>query len=128
MDCSDGAELVMELEVGPDAPGQARDGIRRLLRGRSPAKVDDVCLVVTELVSNSVRHVPWAAAIRFSACLQHSDVVLEVRDGGEVPHTLSPPSGQTGGFGLRIISSLAKHWGTLSGGGFWCEMALGSDN
>jgi anti-sigma regulatory factor (Ser/Thr protein kinase) len=70
-------------------------------------------LLVTELVTNSVRHSHASAPIRFHARMGLGRVQAEVEDGGpgfdpEIRHTAP-------GFGLRLLDRLATRWGVEQG-------------
>jgi anti-sigma regulatory factor (Ser/Thr protein kinase) len=70
------------------------------------AAVDDVVLVVSELVTNAVRHtVGWW---RLKVQVQPRGLVVDVEDSSWVPPALrSPGSDAVGGRGWRIVQHLA---------------------
>ncbi|BBG20752.1 hypothetical protein RVR_P27 (plasmid) [Actinacidiphila reveromycinica] len=70
--------------------------------------VDDIVLVVSELVSNSVLHAQ--GEIHAHLELVHAAVRVEVHDSGPAPAVARPDSG-TYGRGLTITNSLADHCG-----------------
>jgi anti-sigma regulatory factor (Ser/Thr protein kinase) len=108
------AEL-LEIAATPDASSRARrwlDGIPEL---RSLGQVAfDVRLLVTELVSNSVRHAGLTPDDRVTVRLDLDDVRLriEVRDRGPgfAATKLRTPDAE-GGRGLQIVSAIAQRWG-----------------
>ena len=81
----------------------------------SAAVVDEAEIVVSELVSNSIRHArPLADGnLRVHWKVKAGVVEVEVTDGGSestprpAPRTIWAPSGR----GLRIVRSLAHEWG-----------------
>ena len=102
-------DLVVALRPEPAAVGAAR---RLLLH---EALDDDlnhtVCLLVSEVVTNSVRHAGLNGRDRIvlAARLAREFVRVEVRDSGpgfdpEVRHEVS-------GYGLRMVDMLASRWG-----------------
>ncbi len=89
----------------------AREIVRAVLTGNDAAAtevVDDVVLVVSELVTNAVRHANGPIVLEVQ---RHSDgVEVGVEDASPVlPH---PRSGdEEGGRGLPIVDALASCWG-----------------
>ena len=81
----------------------------------SAAVIDEAEIVVSELVSNSIRHArPLADGnLRVHWKVKAGVVEVEVTDGGSettprpAPRTIWAPSGR----GLRIVRSLAHEWG-----------------
>jgi serine/threonine-protein kinase RsbW len=124
-----GRELV--LAAGPHAPGLARRAIAdRFRRHLDGAKLDDVQLVVSELVTNSCVHadVPTGRSIRLLATVGDGALRLEVRDSGlDGAVALRTPGGD-GGFGLHIVEALATRWGIDHSDGtvVWCELPAGA--
>jgi anti-sigma regulatory factor (Ser/Thr protein kinase) len=88
-------------------------------------------LLVSELVTNSVRHVsdatrPVVLALRLGA----RAIRVEVHDGGAgfTPGT-PKPRGADGGFGLFLVERMASRWGVdiADGTRVWFELDLPSD-
>lgn len=81
----------------------------------SPAVIDEAEIVVSELVSNAIRHArPLGDGnLRVHWKVKGGVVEVEVTDGGgesaprTAPRTVWAPSGR----GLRIVRSLAHEWG-----------------
>jgi hypothetical protein len=79
---------------------------------------DDAQLVVSELVSNALRH--GRGPIELHARRDDDGVRIEVLDHGEgTPRPRLP--GIDGGWGLRIIEQIATSWGT-DRGRVWCVL------
>lgn len=98
-------------------------------RGVSAAVVDEAEIVVSELVSNSIRHArPLADGnLRVHWKVKSGVVEVEVTDGGSestprpAPRTIWAPSGR----GLRIVRSLAHEWGVTedrTGSTVWASL------
>ncbi len=72
---------------------------------------DTVCLLVTELVSNGVRHARTTLELVLSfdgACLR-----IAVADGDPRPPVTASPQGlRIGGWGLALVDALSTEWGT----------------
>jgi serine/threonine-protein kinase RsbW len=79
--------------------------------------VDEAEIVISELISNAVRHASPLpdGTIRVSWTLRGGVVEVEVTDGGgpttprPAPHSVWSDNGR----GLRIVRSLAHEWGVL---------------
>ena len=102
----------VQLASVPEAPGQARDAVAPL-RGRIGERtLDDVRLVVSELVTNAVRHAP-GEPISVSVEVDDDGVVRgEIEDSGEGGVRLRATSpGEPGGYGLGIVDALTDRWG-----------------
>jgi anti-sigma regulatory factor (Ser/Thr protein kinase) len=89
----------------------------------------DVVLVISELVTNSVRHAGLDASdpVQLSVNVDGDTVRVAVRDMG--PGFKPPPApddpGHVGGWGLVLVEQLADRWGVESDGDanvVWCEL------
>jgi anti-sigma regulatory factor (Ser/Thr protein kinase) len=74
---------------------------------------EDAALMVSELVTNAVRH--GIGTIRLRIDLEPDALRFEVSDQGNVALAPSPTPGAHGGWGLRIVERLADDWGVLDG-------------
>jgi anti-sigma regulatory factor (Ser/Thr protein kinase) len=120
---------VLRFAIEPtfDAPGAARAHAARALDDSPHADV--VQALVSELVTNAVLHTGGAAELRIVRRPAHTaaDEVIrvEVRDNHHRPPECSDTPGAHGGFGLRIVSALARTWGyspAASGKVVWFEV------
>ncbi|GHE68558.1 hypothetical protein GCM10018785_41430 [Streptomyces longispororuber] len=103
------------LVSDPSEVGRARELVRRQLRDWGLGALEDTaCLLVSELVTNAVRH---ARGSRIGLRLVRSGRVLcEVEDQDpSLPTLLSAGPGDEFGRGLRVVTRFAKEWGTSSG-------------
>jgi signal transduction histidine kinase len=94
----------------PSAVGQARRFVVGELAGVPPRVADDVALMVSELVTNCVRH----TVTDFSVSVDTNDreIRVEVTDtGGGVPVVRSPGVSEPSGRGLRIVQELSDSFG-----------------
>ncbi|MEU9284634.1 SpoIIE family protein phosphatase [Streptomyces sp. NPDC048275] len=82
-------------------------------------------LVVSELVTNAIRHA--SGPIRLRLITEHA-LVCEVFDGGATaPHLRHPKTTDEGGRGLFLISQFTQRWGTRytsEGKIIWAEQSL----
>jgi anti-sigma regulatory factor (Ser/Thr protein kinase) len=102
------------LACVPEAASAARTVVSRWLDGRGPPQLrDDACLLVSELVSNSVRHAaqPAGAPLRISAFAAGGIIRVEVEDRGRAPVRRRAADPGTGGFGLELVELIAARWG-----------------
>jgi anti-sigma regulatory factor (Ser/Thr protein kinase) len=109
--------LERELAVSPEAASEARhalDGLNDDLSGR----MRDVRLLVSELVTNAVRHANLAKGDVIVLVIDLADDALrvEVHDpgGGFVPSAPSPDPARPSGWGLYLVAELADRWGVDS--------------
>lgn len=107
-------DIDLRLRPNRRAPSEAR----RTLEGLRPAVddhvVDEAILLVSEIVSNSVRHAELDRTdsievhVRGTPTLLHIDVI-DPGPGFDTDH-LRPPNGH-GGWGLQLLDALATRWG-----------------
>jgi anti-sigma regulatory factor (Ser/Thr protein kinase) len=124
------ARMEVEIAAGQHAPATARSAVERWLSGRVSARLyDDVRLLVSELVTNSVRHAHLTRdmTIRISVALVDGAVRIEVEDPGDGPiAAVAPDREHGGGFGLYLVEILAERWGSTNDGTtcVWTELSL----
>jgi anti-sigma regulatory factor (Ser/Thr protein kinase) len=99
--------------------------------GACASAVTDAALVISELLSNALRHAgPLAGSgVRVTWDLDTDTVRVSVSDGGgpTQPHLGQPSLTTTGGRGLRIVARLSRRWGTQcddEGTTVWAEVLL----
>lgn len=115
-----------EFPADERSPGEARAAAGRQMRAWG---LDDESfateLVVTELVTNAVRHASPPVVLRL---IRTDTLVCEVSDGSATaPHMRLPRLLDEGGRGLFIVGRLARRWGTRycdTGKTIWVEQPL----
>ena len=119
-------QLHFRHDARPAAIGRARHDVEDALAlaDVDPRTSGDVMLLVSELVTNAVRH---ARGDQFEVRLEvRPDALrLEVHDEGSGFHPKIQPSDDgTGGYGLYIVERLADRWGVErdAGGVIWLEV------
>jgi anti-sigma regulatory factor (Ser/Thr protein kinase) len=110
------ADAVIPLGVG--APALARNVVLRCLGGRvAPSVIRDAELLVSELVTNSVRHSgsPAGADVVVRVSLAAGACRLEVEDPGRGSAFASrpPDSAAVTGMGLNLVRMLSERWGVV---------------
>jgi len=110
--------LERELAVTPEAAAEARHALDDLTGELSPNRLRDVRLLVSELVTNAVRHAELDEDDMIGLVIELADHALrvEVRDpgGGFVPSAPSPDPVRPSGWGLYLVAELADRWGVDS--------------
>lgn len=95
-------------------------------------RLDDLRLLTSELVSNSVRHGSAVSEepIKVKVSVLDTHVRVSVVDSGPGFHRSSRPSrpGVEGGWGLFLVERLADRWGTDGDGAttVWFELDRGA--
>jgi anti-sigma regulatory factor (Ser/Thr protein kinase) len=116
---NDSSALVLELSAGYDAARVARRAVRDG-DGALPASVRyDVLLLMTEVVTNAVRHsnVGPGRSLRVELRWSSRDVRVEVVDPGPGFTYSGPPTkGDIGGWGLFLVDRIADRWGVTPAG------------
>jgi anti-sigma regulatory factor (Ser/Thr protein kinase) len=104
--------LRVRLARGPNAAGEARRGLASLGGDVDAPLMEILCLLVTELVTNSVKH-SRADSILLTVLVGRSTVRTEVTDGGPGfdPAKMGPLSSDHTGWGLFLVERLADRWG-----------------
>jgi anti-sigma regulatory factor (Ser/Thr protein kinase) len=106
------------LPVSPEAASAARHALDDLGDAMSDARLRDVRLLVSEVVTNAVRHADLAAgdAIELVVELNGGALRVEVHDpgGGSVPTAPAPDPTRPSGWGLYLVAELADRWGVDS--------------
>jgi anti-sigma regulatory factor (Ser/Thr protein kinase) len=125
----EGGALEVSLPLDARAPSAARIVVGRL-RGRVSALVlEDARLVVSELVTNSVRHsrASAGAVVAVRVELTETMVRLEVEDPGRGGLIAPRDPDLGGGFGLNLVQGLSERWGLerVAAGGtrVWARLA-----
>jgi anti-sigma regulatory factor (Ser/Thr protein kinase) len=121
--------LERELAATPEAAAEARHALDGIPPAGFPAgRHSDVRLLVSELVTNAVRHAELMPGDLIRLVVHADDSVLrvEVHDpgGGFVPVEPAPDPARPSGWGLYLVAELADRWGVESDGSthVWFEL------
>jgi anti-sigma regulatory factor (Ser/Thr protein kinase) len=103
---------VLVLRRDTSAIGAARRWVSSMLAAGTvaPHRCEDALLVVSELVTNALRHGDGQIEARLS--VDRAGVSLFVSDDGrELPAVRRGDASASGGLGLQIVDRLASRWG-----------------
>ncbi|MEU3602405.1 ATP-binding protein [Streptomyces sp. NPDC006798] len=129
----DGACAEWTFPAEPDAVRSARHAVRDTLRdwGLDHGVCDVTVLLVSELVTNSLRYASGPIGVRLSrpeSAESASSLLVEVSDPLPDPPVArtAAPDDETGR-GLQLVAGNARRWGTrrgLTGKTVWFELSL----
>jgi anti-sigma regulatory factor (Ser/Thr protein kinase) len=129
-DAVESASVVTVLANDSDAPGRARFTLEGFAPDLPAGRLDEARILVTELVTNSVRHAS-GGSVELALRLMPGHLVIEVTDGGGDGRPALVAGGgeaaQPHGWGLRIVESLSESWGVRDAPGrrtVWCELRI----
>jgi anti-sigma regulatory factor (Ser/Thr protein kinase) len=123
-----GPRIEVQLDVDSTAASEARAAVGALDGEASAEILDDVRLLLSEVVTNAVRHsgAPAGATIGLAVSVTHGRVRAEVTDPGRgfEPTPRALPQLESGGWGLHLVDRLADRWGVDRGRsvGVWFEL------
>jgi anti-sigma regulatory factor (Ser/Thr protein kinase) len=102
------------IACSPQAPGVARRAVEELGADVDPGLLRDAQLLISEVVTNSIKHSGSDDPIRLRVWAQPSGLKVEVADGGFGFDAGTPADAGDGegGRGLLILETLADRWGT----------------
>jgi anti-sigma regulatory factor (Ser/Thr protein kinase) len=125
------AQAAFRLSGGPDAAADARERLAALGEPLSPPTEAKVSLLLTELVTNAVRHGGARDGQLITVTVERwpNTLRLSVTDPGpgfrwRPPDPRRPPA--EGGYGLVLVDRLARSWGIDPSGDsttVWFELA-----
>jgi anti-sigma regulatory factor (Ser/Thr protein kinase) len=108
----------VELESSSAAPARARSALEQLASRLSSARMRDVRLLVSELVTNAVRHADADAdgdgeGVRLVVAINGGTLRVEVHDPGHGFAVREAPTDplRASGWGLVLVAELSDRWG-----------------
>ena len=107
-------DLAFRLPAVPRSIPQARQTIDRLVGEVDPEQLEALRLLVSEMVTNSVRHGEGAETVDVRLWLRRGVIRVEVEDRGRGFLPRGVPR-ESGGWGLVLVDRLARRWGVRSG-------------
>jgi anti-sigma regulatory factor (Ser/Thr protein kinase) len=113
------------LACNAESPRRAREFVNEVLErnGVTPGVRDDAVLLVSEVVTNAVRHAHSDATV--AVALMDDHLRIDVTDDGPGWPERHAPAGEHGGYGLHLVAQLAGTWGVSRVGGektVWFEL------
>jgi len=104
--------ITLRLRGGPEAAARARHALSKLRADIDPPLMETLRLLVTELVSNSVRHARSETVV-LKVLVGRTAVLTEVTDEGPGfdPADTGAPGTDDNGWGLFLVERLAHRWG-----------------
>jgi anti-sigma regulatory factor (Ser/Thr protein kinase) len=104
--------LSLRVPGGPDAAARARRELSRIRADLDPSLAETLRLLVTELVSNAVKHAA-AETVSLKVLVGRKAVFTEVKDSGPGfdPAEAGEPRPNHAGWGLFLVQRLADRWG-----------------
>ncbi len=107
------------FELIPEAASQARAVVKDELGATVSGKVlEDATLLVSELVTNAVRHAPKAGTpeveLRLKVEPERVRVVVSDPGGGFEATPRLPTASESSGWGLYLVDRIADRWGVIA--------------
>jgi anti-sigma regulatory factor (Ser/Thr protein kinase) len=113
------ARLHLQLKPGPQAASEGRHALDRLEGALDVKQLSELRLLVTELLTNSVRHSGTKEWITLDVDIYANAVRVVVTDHGrgfEPEPTPQAHVDRPGGWGLCLVNCLADSWGVERNG------------
>jgi anti-sigma regulatory factor (Ser/Thr protein kinase) len=105
----------VKLESGPAAAAWARNALLPLDKRVERVVMEDVRLLVSELVTNSVRHscAHESDQVQLHVAVEDDTLFVQVADSGPgfEPRPREPGASKAGGWGLFLVEKLSDRWG-----------------
>ena len=123
--------ISLSLPALPSSVTKARSEVtRRLAQRITTGALEDVRLLITELITNALRHsgITSGDQIGVKAELTDGTVRIEVHDPGrDGPVEVRKPGVRGGGYGLFLVERLTNQWGVerRNGTTVWAELSAG---
>ena len=110
------AKIDVKLAPEPEEVTDARHALDRLANFLPSEKLEDVRLVVSELVTNSILHAVLSPDDQISLKVTVSDgavrgSVCDRGTGFRISSKLGPRPDMSGGWGLPIVEMISDRWG-----------------
>ena len=110
----------VDLSRDPDSAAEARRALGEVSDHLSPRRLEDAQLLVSELVTNAIRHAGLDEADTIKLVVETGDRALriEVCDSGRGFELTEPEPdpARPSGWGLYLVRELSDRWGVDRGG------------
>ena len=111
--------MILDVDITRDtkAPWHARRAVEQLGDAIDPEVRPDVLLLVSELVTNSVKYGDRGALKLQIESRGPRKLRVEVIDQGDgfIPQARDRPMNEPGGWGLHLVEALTDRWGVYEG-------------
>ena len=121
------------FELAPEAASQARAVVNEELgRAVSDKVLENATLLVSELVTNAVRHAPREGIpeieLRLRLDPERVRVVVSDPGAGFVAEPRLPTASESSGWGLYLVDRIADRWGVITKdrSEVWFEIDVGA--
>jgi anti-sigma regulatory factor (Ser/Thr protein kinase) len=123
--------LRIRLATGPAAPAEARGEVRAAIQSwEVPVDLDIADLLISELVTNAIRHEAGETILLAISC-SSGQLRVDVHDTScALPMQVDAPADAETGRGLTLVASLSDEWGyylTPGGKAVYFALSSGSD-
>jgi anti-sigma regulatory factor (Ser/Thr protein kinase) len=110
-------QLTVDIDRDMTAPAGARRAVEDFGAALAPDIVPDVRLLVSELITNSVKYGGDGGVrlILSSEAPEHVHVEVVDQGVGFVPSARDRPKTEPGGWGLHLVEALTARWGVHKG-------------
>ena len=112
-----GSDLSVRFERGAAAAGAARTALGALEPRLGEEVLDDIRLLVSELVTNAIRHAdgPSGGEVAVEVSINGPCIHVEVADPGAGfdPRPRDDVMTRPGGWGLYLVDRIADRWGVI---------------
>ena len=107
----------VDIQRDRSAPANARRAVEQFGAALDPSIVPDVKLLVSELITNSVKYGGDGAVQLILESRGPTHLRVEVVDQGcgFVPTARARPKTEPGGWGLHLVETLTERWGVREG-------------
>lgn len=129
-----GSALSVRFDRGPTAAQSARNALLALDERLDGPVLDDIRLLVSELVTNAIRHAdaPHGGEVEVDVTIVNERVHVEVADPGAGfdPQPRDDEMSRPGGWGLYLVDRIADRWGVMRNrmNRVWFELDCGVSN
>jgi anti-sigma regulatory factor (Ser/Thr protein kinase) len=111
-------QFSFQFPPADDAPAQARGALEVFDQILAPEVLEDLQLVVSELVTNSVKFGPKrpiTLSLEIGTDGKVRGEVIDQGDGERVKVEMTPEPSLDGGWGLHLVQRVAVRWGVHEG-------------
>lgn len=116
-------QISLQLEPSAHAPRISRSRLKEL-QGDLEPRYSDVAIVVSELVTNSVKHGNGTKDISVEVIAEGDRIKVVVTDEGPC---FTKEASRNGGMGLEIVDKIAEHWEIQRDDGCQVEVEISRD-